>query len=174
MNIDLQLLLCRLAKQGLAVSQAVLLSGPHVLAKYVNPQRRTPHARLTEQFKRVVVHNGWPHAGLAGELGASAAWILAMHAWSDLRFLLDCRDGLSAAVSAKVGQRWQLAYLDDRIRIIFGELQRYGTHQCSDAVEARLIVATEQLDDLEYRRAPIPANLAFEQPDCRHRRVLLC
>ena len=56
-----------------------------------------------------------------------AAWLIAQHAIGEPAFMRECRDLLAAAAAAGAAPAWQLAYLDDRIRVFEDKPQRYGT-----------------------------------------------
>jgi hypothetical protein len=62
-----------------------------------------------------------------------------------------CRDLVAEAVAAGRVPLWQYAYLDDRIRVSEGKLQRYGT-QCELTPEGPVVCDVEESDTLEERR----------------------
>jgi hypothetical protein len=64
--------------------------------------------------------------GLVGDKGAEAAWLIAQHS-PDRQFMAECLEHLRAAVEAEDGSPTNLAYLEDRVRMLRGELQLYGT-----------------------------------------------
>jgi hypothetical protein len=95
---------------------------------------------------------GWPGRPLVGEDGAKAAWLLAQHADGrpDLqrRFL----DLLRAAVATGNAAGFELAYLEDRVRVADGRPQLYGT-QFQGRGEDLAPHPIEDPDHLDQRRA---------------------
>jgi hypothetical protein len=75
----------------------------------------------------VVAERGWPGASLVGVDGAHAAWLLAQHAVADPAFQRRCLELLSAAVEAGEATERELAYLTDRVLVVEGAPQLYGT-----------------------------------------------
>jgi hypothetical protein len=78
-------------------------------------------------LKRVMAERGWPGASLVGVDGAHAAWLLAQHAVADPAFQRRCLELLSAAVEAGEATERELAYLTDRVLVVEGAPQVYGT-----------------------------------------------
>lgn len=78
-------------------------------------------------MKKVVDKYGWPDRRLVGDDGAGAAWLLVQHASSDLAFQRKCLTLLEAAVERNDASREHLAYLSDRVLVLEGKPQRYGT-----------------------------------------------
>lgn len=78
-------------------------------------------------LKKVITEIGWPGRSLAGDDGASAAWLLAQHADSDPAFQRQCLDLLTVAASHGEATRAQVAYLTDRVLLAEGKPQEFGT-----------------------------------------------
>lgn len=77
--------------------------------------------------KGVVEKHGYPGIGLVGADGERAAFLLIQHAAGDREFQKKCLDLLTTAVKAKDAAPAHLAYLTDRVRVVAGEKQLYGT-----------------------------------------------
>ncbi|HCI1651732.1 TPA: hypothetical protein NOE00_002082 [Pseudomonas aeruginosa] len=120
--------LCRLAVCGLGIHPDAFSSGRFACTLDVPLQVHELHIRTSAIFKRLVERHGWPLADTVGYAGAAAAWLLAMHSHNDLPFMRECRDAIAEAAMAQQGQSWQLAYMEDRLSMVCGEPQRYGTH----------------------------------------------
>lgn len=100
----------------------------------------------------ILAEYGWPSAGLAGEDGAHAAWLLAQHA--PLHLQQRCLPLLRQAVEAGDAAAVDLAYLDDRVRIRQGRPQRHGTQWLVRNGEQRLY-PLEEPDQVNHRRAAL-------------------
>jgi hypothetical protein len=79
-------------------------------------------------LRGVIDQHGWPGAALAGEDGASAAWLIAQHADMDRAFQRRCLDLMTEAAGAGQVDPRELAYLTDRVLLAEGKPQEYGTH----------------------------------------------
>lgn len=114
-----------LSERDLAVRAGLRAEGE--LDGGYHPRMEAVHRENAEQLRQLIADHGWPHEGIAGVDGAEAAWLVAQHAIGEPDFLRACRD--LVAVEAEAGRvpRWQHAYLDDRVRVFEGRLQRYGT-----------------------------------------------
>jgi hypothetical protein len=80
----------------------------------------------TERLRHIVGEFGWPGVSMVGEDGAQAAWLLLQHS-SDDAFMRECLELLREAVRLEESPPWQLAYLEDRVRLQDGREQLYGT-----------------------------------------------
>lgn len=92
----------------------------------------------TEQLIAIVERHGWPTAGLVGEDGADAAWLIVQHA-PDVavmkRFLaLIDRHSATGAIP-----RRHFAYLHDRVAMLEGRPQLFGTQFRCDHADGRVV-----------------------------------
>lgn len=106
-----------------------------------------------KRLKEIVADQGWPGWGLVGDKGAEAAWLIAQHS-PDRQFMAECLEHLRAAVEAADASPTNLAYLEDRVRMLRGELQLYGT-QFIEKDETYEPWPIEDPDGLDERRAAI-------------------
>jgi hypothetical protein len=67
---------------------------------------------------------------LAGEDGAEAAWMLALHTMPDPEVLRQCLMLIRAAAAAGEAEPWQVAHLVDRVSLAERNAQVYGTTIC--------------------------------------------
>jgi hypothetical protein len=81
----------------------------------------------TRWLAGVLAARGWPGRTLAGEDGASAAWLLAQHADQDPGRQEEFLAALRVAVGQGEAAASDLAYLEDRVRVNAGQPQLYGT-----------------------------------------------
>lgn len=92
-----------------------------------HPRMEEVHREHARQLRELIEHFGWPNERLAGPDGAEAAWLIAQHAIAEPEFMRVCRRLLEYELDCGTVPMWQLAYLDDRIRVSEGGLQRFGT-----------------------------------------------
>lgn len=85
------------------------------------------HKQNAECLDRIIDEFGWPGKSLVGSDGAEAAWLILQHAIGSPAFQRKCLPTLWEAVEADEMPAYQVAYLDDRIRVFEERPQRYGT-----------------------------------------------
>jgi hypothetical protein len=92
-----------------------------------HPRLEEVHRTHSSRLRQIIAVFGWPGIALVGEKGATAAWRIALHSFSEPPFMRQCRDLIDAASQQNDVPRWQFAIIDDRIRVYEGRPQRYGT-----------------------------------------------
>ncbi|WP_407179297.1 DUF6624 domain-containing protein [Bradyrhizobium sp. STM 3562] len=92
-----------------------------------HPRMEEVHRANAQELRSIIQEHGWPHDALVGPEGAEAAWLIAQHSIGEPDFMRCCRALLDEASSLGRVPRWQLAYIDDRIRVFEGKPQRFGT-----------------------------------------------
>jgi len=70
---------------------------------------------------------GYPTGNKVGTEACEAAWLVIQHSIGQPDFMKKCEGLLKSAVSEKNANRKNLAYLSDRIAVLEGRLQLYGT-----------------------------------------------
>lgn len=97
----------------------------------------------------VVRERGWPPASQVGEDGAHAAWLLAQHAGDSPRIQERFLAMLADAVARREASPGDLAYLEDRVRVIANRPQLYGTQFVRDAhgLRPQRIADPDHLDE---------------------------
>jgi len=103
------------------------LSTEGALFKGYHPVMEVVHLENAEALRRIVQEHGWPGTDLVGEEGAEAAWLVLQHSIGSPALMRDCRALIEPECRSGRTPCWQLAYLDDRIRVFEGKPQRYGT-----------------------------------------------
>lgn len=146
--------LLRLVQQDLAIPRSAL-NGEFVFSAQLFPNQHKKHALCTKKFRIIIRRHGWPLAEHIGQDGALAAWMLAMHSYCDLEFMMDCLGALGMAVRSGQAPAWQQAFLEDRTCLLFGEPQRFGTHVCRDQQGRLLIAETVDPGGLAERRRSV-------------------
>ena len=134
-----------------------------------HPRMEVVHRANATRLREIIAEHGWPGTPLVGERGAQAAWLIAQHAIGEPPFMRRCRDLLTGAVAAGAARAWQLAYLDDRIRVYEDRLQRYGTQlrTGTNGVEPCPLEQPERVEDLrrDVGLPPLAEVLAESRPD---------
>jgi pimeloyl-ACP methyl ester carboxylesterase len=77
-------------------------------------------------IKTIVAKHGWPGKSLVGTSGALGAFLLVQHGVADIEFQETCLRKIGAAAKGEVEPQ-HLAYLTDRILVMRGRKQKYGT-----------------------------------------------
>jgi hypothetical protein len=115
--------------------------------------------QLLDQHRRRLVEildtHGWPGKRLAGEDGAEAAWLLALHTMPDPDVLRRCLTLLRAAAAAGEAESWQVAFLVDRVSLVERNVQVYGTTICRQEDGRFAPPLLEDPDQLDARRRAV-------------------
>ena len=92
----------------------------------------------TEQLIAIVERHGWPTAGLVGQDGADAAWLIVQHApdVAVMKRFLALIDRHSATGSIP---RRHFAYLHDSVAMLEGRPQLFGTQFRCDHADGRVV-----------------------------------
>lgn len=115
-----------MAKNDLSVREALVADGSLGHALY-NPHMEAVHIANAARLTAIIKEYGWPGNCLFGEEGAWAAWLIAQPAVGKPPFMRHCLCLLKQAASDNDVTPWQVAFLEDRIRIYEGKPQIYGT-----------------------------------------------
>ena len=85
------------------------------------------HEENADKLELIIERYGWPGIPLVGNEAAEAAWLILQHAIGRPRLQRKALSMLKAAADAGEAPATQLAYLEDRICVLEGRPQRYGT-----------------------------------------------
>ena len=116
--------------QAMAVAGETLsaeLAGAADLFGRYNPQLRDLHDAQADALDRIIDRIGWPTSELVGPEAAEAAWWIAHQAITRPTFQRRCLILLQEAAALSAVPAWQPAVLLDRIRVLEGRQQVYGT-----------------------------------------------
>lgn len=80
----------------------------------------------TARLKAIVAAIGWPTISKVGKEASRSAWLLIQHATADPAFMKQCLALMKAATEGDVALA-NIAYLEDRLLIMEGKPQIYGT-----------------------------------------------
>ncbi|PIT98268.1 MAG: hypothetical protein COT71_01580 [Candidatus Andersenbacteria bacterium CG10_big_fil_rev_8_21_14_0_10_54_11] len=81
------------------------------------------HANI---LKKIIAKHGWPTVSKVGTKASWSAWLIAQHATHDLGFQKQCI-ALMREAEHDIDKS-NLAHLIDRVRILEGKPQLFGTH----------------------------------------------
>jgi hypothetical protein len=116
-----------------------------------------------------MIGEGWPTVAEVGEEGQRAAWLIVQHAISLPQFQRQCLALLQAAVTRGKAPAWQVAMLTDRIRILEGRPQLYGTQFDWDANGQMSPLPIEDACRVDERRTQVRLE-SLAEATARHRR----
>jgi hypothetical protein len=155
--------LLAMAAEDLKIREELAADGS--LFEGYHPRMEMVHRKNAARLREIIDANGWPGHRLAGEKGARAAWLIAQHAIGEPDFQRACLVLLETASNQRDVPPWQPAYLDDRIRLFEGRLQRYGTQYEVSEDGTAVANNVEDPDTVDERRAdvglePLAARLA--------------
>jgi hypothetical protein len=100
-------------------------------------------------LKRVINAIGWPSASKVGARASHASWLLALQADFDREFQIKALELLQ---SDKDTEPSEIAYLVDRIRVLEGERQLYGTQYQVDPKGNIVPLPIEKFEEVDERR----------------------
>ncbi len=100
----------------------------------------------TEKLKEIIDDIGWPTISKVGKEASEAAWVIVQHAMDDKSFMEQSLDMMKAAGDDI--ERWEIAYLTDRLLMMDGKPQIYGTQYKSNK-----LWPVENYETLNERRA---------------------
>jgi hypothetical protein len=148
-----------------------------------HPEMEEVHQRNAARLRAIVGEIGWPGRSEVGEDGAHAAWRILQHAIGEPDLMRGMLPALAEAAAAGEASRAELAMLEDRIRVLEGRPQRYGTQYDWDeagmwmvpigAVEDPAKVDTRRravgLEPMVWRKPPPPDEPPPDDVEARRR-----
>jgi uncharacterized protein DUF6624 len=127
-----------------------------------HPRMAMVHDTNAKRLGEMVREFGWPTASLVGEDGSHAAWLVAQHAINHPQLMRECRSLLESASARGDVPRWQFEYLDDRIRVLEGRPQRYGTQKL-EAPDDEPVMTAAELERFEAEREAWRRRVGWEE-----------
>lgn len=110
---------------------------------------RSNTARLIEIVNAI----GWPTISKVGIEVSECAWLLVQHATAELKFMKECLALMKQASDGDVSPS-NVAFLEDRILIMEGKSQIYGT-QFHDVGNGFAPYPIEDIERVDERRARV-------------------
>lgn len=133
------------------VLQELVDSGELGTVEY-HPRIKEVYERNNARIKQIVEKYGWPGISLVGKEGAEAAWLIVQHAVLDTEFMGVCLELLGEAVRNKEAEGMHFAYLQDRVLIMSGRPQIYGTQHDVDENGIAFPLPIENPSEVDYLR----------------------
>ena len=133
-----------------------------------HPRMEVVHV-ANAQALSTMIGEGWPTVADVGEEGQRAAWVIAQHAISQPQFQRQCLALLEVAVARGEAPASQMAMLADRIRVLEGRPQLYGTQFDWDANGQMSPLPIEDAREVDERRAHVGLE-PLAEATARHRR----
>ena len=114
-----------MAREDMALREELAREG--ALSEGYHPRMRVLQEHNAARLEKVLDRHGWPGISRVGARAADAAWLVLQHAIGRPELQ---RRGLALLEDAarRADAAWaQVAMLEDRIRVLEGRKQRYGT-----------------------------------------------
>ncbi|MEL6390105.1 MAG: DUF6624 domain-containing protein [Bacteroidota bacterium] len=153
--------LIQMAEHDLAIRNELIRS--QELNTGYHPKMEAIHRAHARRLGLIMSEHGYPTTDLVGREASKAAWLVIQHAISLPQFMKHSAELLQEAVNLGRASPIDLAYLSDRIAILEGRSQLYGTQ--FDWDEDGLI-SPQSMDDVELvneRREQLGLNTVEEQ-----------
>jgi hypothetical protein len=169
-NEELRRELLDIAALDLKVREDLIRRG--VIYDGYHPEMEAIHVRNASRLKEILAEYGWPVPSVVGDDGAEAAWLIVQHAIADPPFQRQCLPLLRSAAQTGEVPLWQVAMLEDRIRMFEGKPQIYGTQLETDSEGRVRPYMLEDPEHVEERRSevglePLVERLAREKPSAK-------
>ncbi len=133
------------------------------LSEGYHPEMAQLHNHNAAILDEIIGHIGYPTVGKVGQEASEAAWLVIQHAIGQPAFMKKCALLLAEAVDARQANPLNLAYLTDRIAVLEGNPQHYGTQFDWDENGMISPNAFDDLDNVDRRRKAIGLNTLEEQ-----------
>lgn len=121
---------------------------------------RTVDGVNRKRLKEIIRLIGWPSKDLVGETASSGAFLVAQHAGDDLDFMKEAFSYIEAGYRKQKASPLQYALMYDRIKMLEGKPQRFGTQFNMDSSKCRAWKLEEPEKVDEYRAQMGIENLA--------------
>jgi hypothetical protein len=128
-----------------------------------NPEMEALHNKHAKKLDRLMDIYGFPTVDKVGKEASEAAWLIIQHSIGRPKFMRKCLLLLEQAVADQKADPILLAYLIDRIAVLEGRPQSYGTQFDWDENGT---LSPNKYDDISFvngRRASLGLNSLDEQ-----------
>ncbi len=136
-----------------------------------NEEMEALHNRNAAALHKIIERIGYPTARRVGAEASEAAWLVIQHSIGQPEFMKKCAAFLEKAVNEKQADAKQLAYLTDRIAVLEGKAQIYGTQFEWDANGELSASPFDDLEKVNQRRKSIGLNSLAEQTETIRKQV---
>jgi hypothetical protein len=120
-----------------------------------HPDMAALHRRHATRLRDIIEAHGWPGRALVGETASDAAWIILQHAIGDPALQRRGVTLLWAAAARGDATAAQAAALEDRVLVLEGRSQRYGTQHDWDEAGQITPLPIEDAPGVDARRRSV-------------------
>lgn len=121
------------------------------------------HNRNARILETIIDRIGYPTTDKVGEIASEAAWLVIQHAIGLPSLMRSCAHLLEVAVKENGANPINLAYLVDRIAVLEGKAQHYGTQFDWDENGELSPSAIDEIEKVNQRRKQLGLNSLQEQ-----------
>lgn len=141
------------------------------LSEGYNEEMEKLHLQNAAILEEIINSIGYPTIDKVGKEASEAAWLIIQHSIGLPDFMKKCADQLQNEVDQKKADPIHLAYLSDRIAVLEGKPQLYGTQFDWDENGDLSPNLFDDLSILNQRRQSIGLNSLEEQTEIIRKRV---
>ncbi len=135
------------------------------LGEGYNEEMKTLHNRNTNLLSNIIETIGYPTIDKVGKEASEAAWLVIQHSIEQPKFMKTCLALLEKAVNERKADQKNLAYLADRIAVLKGKPQLYGTQFDWDEKGELSPNLFDNIAKVNERRKSIGINTLEEQTE---------
>ncbi len=141
------------------------------LGEGYNDEMAKIHNQNAKALDEIIQTIGYPTVAKVGEEASEAAWLVIQHAIAQPNFMKKCVLLLESAVRENKANPKNLASLTDRVAVLEGKPQLYGTQFDWDENGKLSPNIIDDLEKVNQRRKAIGLNSLEEQTEIIRRRV---
>ncbi len=104
-----------------------------------HPTMKLVHEKNNKRIKEIIREYGWPGYSMVGKDGCHAAWLIVQHAILEPELQKNALALLKEAANKNEADMKMVAFLEDRLLMIEGKPQVYGTQHVVDKTTNRLV-----------------------------------
>ena len=134
--------------------RAELAREGHLFRGY-HPRIAEVHSRNAERLQEIIEEHGWPGRSLVGERAARSAWLILQHAIAYPALMRRGLELMRVASANGEASTAEVAMVEDRIRVLEGRPQRFGTQYDWDDHGELSPVPIEDPDGVDERRLSV-------------------
>ena len=128
-----------------------------------NEEMESLHNKNAEALNEIIEQIGYPTISKIGAEANEAAWLVIQHSIGKPEFMKKCAALLEKAVTDEQADAKHLAYLTDRIAVLEGKPQLYGTQFDWDANGELSASPLDDFEKVNQRRKTLGLNSLAEQ-----------
>jgi hypothetical protein len=158
-----------LKNADLQLREELIIAGK--LFEGYNKEMEALHIRNVESLNNLIDEIGYPTIAKVGKDANEAAWLIIQHAISQPTFMRKCLKLLGVSVNKGNAPKTQFAYLSDRISVLEGKPQLYGTQFDWDENGELSPQPFDDFNNVNQRRKELHLNTLEEQTEVIRQRA---